>query len=60
MRPKDPADAERTVQQCFSEGEKRPYQLKIATSAIKGNWHYLSTSPNQPRKLKANLNNVVG
>ena len=59
VRPEDPADAERTVQQCFSEGEKKPYQPKIALSAIKGNWHYLKTAPNEPQKLKPNLHNIV-
>ena len=58
-RPEDPADAERTVQQCFSEGEKKPYRPKVTSSTIKGNWHYLNTAPNEPRKLKPNLHNVV-
>ena len=58
-RPEDPADAERTVQQCFSEGEKKPYRPKVTSSTIKGNWHYLNTAPNEPQKLKPNLHNIV-
>ncbi|MDA0287323.1 MAG: VapE family protein [Proteobacteria bacterium] len=53
VRQENPAAAERTVRECFAEGEKKP------CTPTKGNWHYLKKRDGETPRRKPNLHNVV-
>ena len=59
VRSEDPSDAERTVRECFTKGEEKPYYPESSRVTSYGNWHFYSTTKNQPPKRQANLHNVV-